>query len=93
MGSSQGKKCLVIIHYYYYLSSVSYCYIYVGENNTFLSLNKSTDVPLASSASNEKKMNDSSQICDYRFLSIIITNQLRNIEYYRVLLINQLSFR
>ena len=50
-----------------------------------LPLNKSTAVPLASSASNGKKMGKSSQICDHRFLSIIITNQLRNIEYYRVL--------
>ena len=63
MGSSKGKKCLVIIHYYYYLSSVSHCssleytdsQIHVWENNTFSPLDKSTDVPLASSASNEKK--------------------------------------
>ena len=41
----------------------------------------------------EKKKNDSRQICDYRFLSIFITNQSTNIEYYRVLSINQLRFR
>ena len=43
----------------------------------------------------EKKKSDSRQICDYRFLSIIITNQSTNIEYYRVrvLSINQLCFR
>ena len=61
-----------------------------------LPLNKSTDVPLASSASNGKKIGDSSQICDYRFLPIIITNQSTNIEYYQVpptqvLLINRLG--
>ena len=63
------------------------------NNSLVLPLNKSTNVPLASSASNGKKMGDSSQICDYRFLSIIITNQLTIIEYYRVLSINRLRFR
>ena len=68
----------------------------MGENNTFLPLDKSTDVPLASSASNEKqnkKSSGSSQICDYRFLSIIIANQSTNIDHYRVLSINLLRFR
>ena len=63
MESSQGKKCLVVIH----CSSLEYTddsQIHVGENNKFLPLKKSTDVPLASSASNEKK-SDSSHICDY----------------------------
>ena len=43
----------------------------------------------------EKKKSDSRQIYDYRFVSIIITNQSTNIEYYRVrvLSINQLCFR
>ena len=50
-----------------------------------LPLNESTDAPLASSALNGKKLGDSSQICDYRFLAIIITNQSTNIENYRVL--------
>ena len=59
----------------------------MGKNKTVLPLNKSTDVTLVSSALNGKKMNDSSQICDYRFLSII-TNQSTNIKHYRVLSIN-----
>ena len=37
-------------------------------------------------------MSDSSQICDYQFLSIIVTNQSTNIEYNRILWINQLHF-
>ena len=32
------------------------------------------------------------KICDYRFLSIIISNQSTNIECYRVIMINQLRF-
>ena len=38
-----------------------------------------------------EKISDSSQICF--FLSIIVTNQSTNIEYYRVLSINRLRFR
>ena len=30
-------------------------------------------------------MSDSSQICDYRFVSIIVTTQSTNIEYYRLI--------
>ena len=43
----------------------------------------------------EKKMSDSSQICDHQFLSItiLITNQSTNIDYYQVLSINRLRFR
>ena len=40
----------------------------------------------------KKEKSDSRQICDYRFLSIIITNQSTNIECYRLLSINQLRF-
>ena len=39
----------------------------------------------------EKKMSDSSQICDYRVLLIIITNQSTNIEYYRVQVFHNFS--
>ena len=39
-----------------------------------------------------KKKSDSRQFCDYRFLSIITTNQSTNIKCYRVLSINQLHF-
>ena len=61
-----------------------------AQNNTVLPLNNSTVAPLASSASNEKKRVDSSQICDYRFLLINITtnNQSTNIEHYQVPSIN-----
>lgn len=40
-------------------------------------------------------MSDSSQICDHQFLSItiLITNQSTNIDYYQVLSINRLCFR
>lgn len=43
----------------------------------------------------EKKMSDSGQICDHQFLSItiLITNQSTNIDYYQVLSINRLRFR
>ena len=47
----------------------------MGENSTVLPINKSTDMPLGSSALNGKKMSDSSQICDYQFLLIMVTNQ------------------
>ena len=36
---------------------------------------------------------DLTEICDYRFQSIKLTNQSKNIEYHRVLSINQLAFR
>ena len=51
----------------------------MGKNNTVLPLNKSTDVPLISSASNGKKMNDF-----YRLL--LINRQISSIiEYYRLI--------
>ena len=36
---------------------------------------------------------DVTETCDYRFQLIKLTNQSTNIEYHRVLSINQLAFR
>ena len=58
------------------------------EYNTVLPLDKYYR-SLVQLRMRKKKMSDSSQICDYRFLSIIVTNQMTNIEYYRVRPINR----
>ena len=88
MRSSQGQKCFVMIHYIYFLSPTELLLNtlickYMGEKMTVLPLNKyyRSLVQLRM----EKKLVNSSQICDYRSLSIIITNQSTNFEYYRVL--------
>ena len=94
MRSFQGKKYLVMIYNYSITQVVSLCssleytdskYMWEKITLTVLPLDKYYHSLAIVQLRMKKKMSDSSQICDYRFLSIIITNQSTNIEYYRLI--------